>query len=392
MFADQGGEQRWCLGLPEVGVRGLTPEERTRIETWFAAPRAWVRAYGVFIAATLLLWPVAAGVFVVQEMNREGEIPIVLLLLAAFAVYLGIAGIVAGVAEIVIGESKGARWTLIALSVMVVGSGWTDDEGFSSFVLSAAIVVFTLVGLVYYFLRVFRLRDTFRKLREIDLGLRANTVAEFAGDWVDYERDTAGVPAGENARVPGKLSVLVPAGVVLRYDDAPTAAVWLVDTPVLANRGAAPPIAPVLPMDVSWLDVEPGNRQRQLMRTEIAELKRLARRTVAFGVGQAGGVGWLIGLVVINADRISRGVSGPARWEAYAITAVIPTLMVLHTVYRAWQLVRDASTGVTVLVDRATENGRPITTEILPVSKRVWTTDGTPAPWRPQTLLAKEPD
>jgi hypothetical protein len=383
--ANEGEERRWCAGLPEVATRELTDEERATLELWFAEPRARARVYGWFLRITFLLWPAICFFFLWDDLQRGQEIKLGLVVFASLGGFMMAAGLISGVAEIVMGISRGARLTFIALALGVILSAATSEPGeLGDSMFPGALMAFGLVGLVFMGIRFFRRRDSVRILREVDQGLSANTVVRFAGEIPSVDGDTPTEAAIEKH----EMEVLVPSGIVLHVDgDRPVEPVQL-EVFVLAGPGLPPVSAPLtafeaLPPKEGW-----EYRQRHLTSAEVSEVRKLSRRVLVRGFLGSVGAFWLIGVVVTNADRLfHRGLTANPRWEAFALSAVIPILMLFYAAYQAWLLRRDAEMALLVVAkkwDRSIE--AELSEEILPSSNRLWTVNGVPGEWRPEAL------
>lgn len=381
----KGEERRWCAGLPEVAKRELTEEERETLELWFAEPRARARVYGWFLQITLLLWPAIGLFFLWDDLQRDQEIKLGLIVFASLGGFLMAAGLISGVAEIVMGISRGARVAFIALALGVILSAATSEPGaLGDSMFPGALMAFGLVGLVFMGVRFFRRRDSVRILREVDQGLSANTVVRFAGEIPLVDSDTP----TETLIEKHEIEVLVPSGILLHVDgDRPVEPVQL-EVFVLAGPGLPPMSAPLtafeaLPPQEGW-----EYRQRHLTSAETSEVRKLSKRVLVRGFLGSVGVFWLIGVVVTYADRLLRGApTGNPRWEAFVLSAVIPILMLLYAAYQAWLLRRDAEMALLVVAkswDRSIE--AELTEEILPSSNRLWTVNGVPGEWRPEAL------
>jgi hypothetical protein len=178
------------------------------------------------------------------------------------------AGLISGVAEILMGISRGARVTFITLGLGVIIAAVTSEPGrLGDSMFPWALVAFGLVGLVFSGVRFFRRRNSVRILREVDRGLSANTVVRFAGEIPLVDSDTP----TETLIEKHDIEVLVPSGILLHVDgDRPVEPVQL-EVFVLAGPGLPPMSAPLtafeaLPPKEGW-----EYRQRHLTSAEISE-------------------------------------------------------------------------------------------------------------------------
>ena len=78
-------------------------------------------------------------------------------------------------------------------------------------------------------------------------------------------------------------------------------------------------------------------------------------------------------------------------WEALLVAAALPLLRVMWAFRERGALLRDAESGLVVVIHAPTEDGHELTIEQLPHSGWAWTAQGIPAPWRqgaPRLMVA----
>lgn len=335
-------EEIWCGGLPLAFRRPLAPEEQDSITRYWQKHRRWYGAVGVAIPLLLVILFVSVR-FIFQTFPPETA-P----LAAALAALVGI---------------------LILIALLFLG--WLEGSNIRGLTQDRT------RGMVLHF-------EGVMQPNEMDAVQKA---------FLSPPRTI--LPALiRDTQSPQSLEILAGSKRVWTINDQPAFLTCVFAHP--RHIAKTPEFAAIAEQ---WLQPVPtqGNAeevlsgQRDLSPAEKQELRQASRRVWQPHLLTSGLLtAWFVLSILVRTGSRPWYESGGA-WFFLIMTLLFDTFFVF-AVLAARRLLRDALIGKAIIVRRKMSvqqttlrpdpNGQLMTVEILPFSRRLWTREGKPAPWR----------